>query len=167
MKDVVLIIGTFAIFVFGYFVMKKVDDFIEENSRLIAAGNRTNSCPVRIAAENPMFFNSAAPALEHCSNANPYIEFFFSSGSIKRLLQRLSNGAIDIALLSEENTKDLCKDFVFVRIPYQTEQRAVTMLGLQVDNIDEARWICVAWNKTIPSKVRDRVIFALENEYCR
>ncbi len=164
MKDVVLIIVTLAAFAFGYFVMKKVDDFLIENHRLITAGNRINCCTIRIAAESPMLLDSIAPALEHCSNMYPYMEFYLSNCNVKRLMQRLSNGTIDIALITEENAKELGKDFNCVRIPHQAEQRVVTMLGLTVDNMDEEHWIYVVWNKTILSKDRDRVIFSIENE---
>lgn len=167
MKVVVLIIVTLAAFGFGYFVMKKVDDFIIENRRLVTAGNRINCCAIRIAAESPILLDSTALALEHCSNMYPYMEFYLSSCNVKRLMQRLSNGTIDIALLTEENSKELGIAFECVRIPHQAEQRVVTMLGLTVDNMDEEQWIYVVWNKAILSKDRDRVILSIENEHCR
>ena len=40
MKDLFLIPIMLAVFVFGYFVMAKIDSFIEENRRLIHAENR-------------------------------------------------------------------------------------------------------------------------------
>ena len=39
-------------------------------------------------------------------------------------------------------------------------------IKVNVENTDQDCRIYVIWNKTIQSKNRDRVIFALENEYC-
>lgn len=166
MKDVVLLIVTLAAFAFGYFIMKKVDAFIIENCRLIDAENRTNSCTIRIAAENPALFDSAVSALEQCSDMNPYIEFSLGCGNAARLLQKLSNGRIDIALLYEENIKALEKGLVYTRIPHLAEKKVITMLGLTVEDMDDERWCYVVWNQSIPSKDRDRVLFYLENEHC-
>lgn len=167
MKDIILLIVTLAAFAFGYFVVKKVDDFIAENRRLIASCNRLNSCTIRIAADTPMHLDSAASALEYCSTINPFMEFSFSSGNVNRLLQRLSNGTIDIAILSEDNANNLGKEFVYTRIPHLAEQKIVTMLGLPVKSISEEQCVYLVWNKTISSRNRDRVLFYLENEHCR
>ena len=43
---------------------------------------------------------------------------------------------------------------------------AVFVFGLSVENVDEEKWAFVVWNKSIQSKSRDRVLFAIEAEYC-
>ena len=35
-----------------------------------------------------------------------------------------------------------------------------------IESIDEEKWAFVVWNKSIQSKSRDRVLFAIEAEYC-
>jgi len=35
MKDMILLLSTLAMFLFGYFLMKKLDAFLEENHRFI------------------------------------------------------------------------------------------------------------------------------------
>lgn len=167
MKDVMLIIVTLAVFAFGYYIMKKVDEFIYENQRKIALESRNNRSQIQIAAEMPGFLDSISTALESCSAANPYMDFFLSSGKVKRLLQKLLDGTLDIVLLSEETAENLSEEYSSIRIPHQTAHSVVTMLGLVVENIDEERWIYVVWNKNRKSRDRDRAIFALENEHCR
>lgn len=167
MKDIILLIVTLAAFAFGYFVVKKIDDFIAENRRLIASCNRIDSCTIRIATDNPMHLDSAVSALEYCSTVNPFMDFSFSRGNASRLLQRLSNGTIDIAILSEDNANNLGKEFVCTRIPYFAEQKSITVLGLPVKSISEEQYVYLVWNKTISSRNRDRVLFYLENEHCR
>lgn len=164
MKGLILVITILAMFVFGYFVMKKVDELIEENQRLIVLESRDNNCQIRIAAETPMLLDSAATALEVCSDANPYIEFFFSSGKVNRLLQKLLDETVDLALLTEDHVKDLCDDLAFVKILCESGQATETAFGFSIKNPDKENWFYVVWNKNVKSKNRDRVIFALENE---
>ena len=92
MKDLFLIPIMLAVFVFGYFVMAKIDSFIEENRRLIHAENRQNRAHIRIAAESPMLLDSIAVQLTSYSRANPFVEFFLSSGKAELILQKLMDG---------------------------------------------------------------------------
>ena len=163
MKDLILMLSTFAVFVFGFFIIKNVDAFIEENQRLIALESRNNSCHIQISAETPMMINSIASVLESCSAMNPYIEFCLSSGNANLLLKKLIEGSTDIVLLSEGGADDVNEQFKCVKIPYREVQLIDQRLGLSVENLDTNDWIYIVWNKTIISKNRDRVIFALEN----
>lgn len=167
MKDLVLILSMLAIFVFGYFLMKKVDEFITENQRRIATESRAEHCKVRIAAENAMLLNCVTAALEVCSEANPCMEFFFSSGKPDRLLQKLSDETMDLVLLSENSVESLQDNCAFVKIPCEGLHVTESALGLPIENLDEENYLYVVWNKQVKSKNRDRVIFTLENEYCR
>lgn len=167
MKNYLLIPMMLAVFAFGYYVMARVDRFIEENQRTIAAENRNGRCAVRIAAENPMLLNSIASALESCSEADPYLEFFLSSGKGSHLLAKLADEQIDILLLTEEHTRQLEQQFASIFIPYEKTPSIPSTIGLPIENLYEDVRIGVAWKKSQCSKNRDRVIFALENEYCR
>lgn len=137
MKDLFLILILLATFAFGYYVVVRFGDFIEENQRLIAEGNRNSQCKICIAAENPMLLNSIASALESCSESAPHIEFFLSSGQINRLLDKLINERIDILLLPDDCTEPLGQQYASVRIPYEKTKMLVTTLGLTVENLDE------------------------------
>lgn len=167
MKDLFLILIVLMTFAFGYYGMIKFGDFIEENQRLIAKGNRSGQCHVRISAENPMLLSSIAPALESCSESAPYIEFFLSSGRIPRLLDKLKNERIDILLLMASSAESLDQQYASVLIPYEKTKMLTTTPGLPVENPDEDKWIRVVWKKSLKSKNRDRVIAALEIEHCR
>ena len=168
MKDMILILSTLAMFVFGCIVMQRVDVFIEDNRRLLAAENRKVRCQIRIAAETPEILDSVMSTLAFCADTNPYMMFFLESGKAKPLLQKLGKGMVDIALLSEQSANNLNDPYDFVRIPYQTRQNiAVAPASPVQNNPDDRNRICVVWNKAIQSKDRDRVIFALENEHCR
>lgn len=167
MKDLFLILILLATFAFGYYVVIRFGDFIEENQRLIAEGNRNNHCKIRIAAETPMLLHSVASALESCSESAPHIEFFLSSGRANCLLDKLINERIDILLLADDNTDSLGQQYASVLIPYKKKKLLVNSLGLSVENHDEEKWIRVVWKKSLKSKNRDRVVAALEIEHYR
>lgn len=166
MKELLLIPIMRAVFVFGYFVMAKVDRFIEENSRLIYAENRQNKAHIRIAAESPMLLDSIAVQLTAYSHANPFVEFFLSSGKAERILQKLLDGTLDIAILAEDNNLSMNENYGKIQIPRRTKEGASTAYGLIVESIDEEKYAFVVWNKSIQSKDRDRVLFSIEAEYC-
>ena len=88
MKDLFLIPIMLAVFVFGYFVMAKIDSFIEENRRLIHAENRQNRAHIRIAAESPMLLDSISVQLTSYSRANPFVEFFSEFGKSRAHLAK-------------------------------------------------------------------------------
>lgn len=167
MKDLFLIPILLATFAFCYYVVAKFGDFIDENQRLIAEGNRNRQCQIRIAAENPILLDSIALALENCCEADPYLEFFLSSGKGSHLLAKLADEQIDILLLTEEHTRQLEQQFASIFIPYEKTPSVPSTIGLPIENLYEDVRIGVAWKKSQCSKNRDRVIFALENEYCR
>lgn len=163
MKHMILICATLAFFVFGYCIMKKVDAFMAENQRAIEEENRRSRCLIRIAAETPMLVASVAPAMEYCSWVHPYIGFCVSGGRVKRMLQRLQDGTIDILLLTEASANDLHTEFASVKIPYRSGQVMCDETGL---NTEGEPSLCVLWNQTITSPNRDRVVFVLCNDFC-
>lgn len=167
MKDLFLIPILLATFAFGYYVVAKFGDFIDENQRRIAEGNRNGQCQIRIAAENPVLLDSIAPALESCSESAPYIAFFLSCGQTKHLLDKLLNEQIDILLMPEDSSEPLAPQYASALIPYEKAAVYTTSLGLPVENTDEEKQIRVVWKKTLKSKNRDRVIAALEMEHYR
>ena len=166
MKELFLILIMLAMFGFGYYLMAKIDNFIEENRRLIHAENRRNKAHVRIAAESPMLLDSIAAPLTAYSRANPFVEFFLSLGKAERIMQKLLDGTLDIAILAENNNFSLSENYEMFRIPCRAERSLSTALGLSVESIDEEKWAFVVWNKSTQSKARDRVLFAIEAEYC-
>ena len=167
MKDLYLIPILLATFAFGYYVVAKFGDFIDENQRRIAEGTRNGRCHIHIASENPVLLDSIAPALESCSESAPYIAFFLSCGQTKHLLDKLLNEQIDILLMRGESSEPLEPPYASALIPYEKAAVYTTSLGLPVENMDEEKQIRVVWKKTLKSKNRDRVIAALEMEHYR
>ncbi|MGM9627032.1 MAG: hypothetical protein ACI3V4_02940 [Faecousia sp.] len=165
MQDMIIISTTAAVFLFGFFMIKRFDAFMAENQRAIEEENRKNKSLIRIAAENPMLVDSMAPAMESCSWNNPYVTFSVSVGRTKHMLHRLQEGTVDLLLLDENTAEALHSPFSCVKIPCHMGHMTAGESGLTVEAIEAYSAIVVLWNQAIPSPARDRVVFALSNDF--
>lgn len=167
MKDLLLIPVLLATFAFGYYVMARLDHFIEENQRLIDDENRSGQSKIRIAAESTALLDAVAAVLEDCSNADPHLQFFLSRGRTSRILEKLLEEQIDIVLLGDGHGEQLDRRCSSLRIPCGRTAASTEIFGLPVEELEEDAYIRVVWKSGLRSKDRDRVIFALENEQYR
>ena len=166
MKDFILICTTLAMFVFGYYITRKVDTLLEKNTEMIEKEQLNKKHLIKIAAETPMLLNSVAAALEYCVDANSNIEFAVSSGRSGKLLHNLSDGVTDLVLLTEDSAAETNPDFEYIRIPFCQGSEAAEAFGLKVQNLYEDKTVYVLWNKDISSPLRDWFVLALRNDYC-
>lgn len=158
MKDIALLIAVVATFVYGYYVMKRLDDIMFEYRRLRAKGNSMANGTIQIAAESRQMLSSVKSALDHCSDIHPGIHVSVRINSTKRLLRKLSGRSIDIALLSEETARRLGREFASIPIPAEKQMDACAESTVPVYAV---------YRKNVSSQLRDRVIFCLETEHCR
>lgn len=151
MKDLVLIPVMIAMFAIGFFIVKKLDGFIDENQRRIADAKRKGRSKIRISAENSRILEAASPALGVFSAADPRIEFFLSSGSAERILEKLSADETDIVLLSGN-----CGE---------KPGGGYSSIGMELpvpgENSGGEMQVIAIWKTCAKSAIRDRVIFAL------
>ena len=101
MKELLLVCTVAAIIVFGYFVMKKLDAFLENNRRLIDAEIAENS--LYLALDNPMILDSLMPLFEKFSKGNPNCQLHFLFGNTEDIYDKLNKNRIDFGFI-ENNT---------------------------------------------------------------
>ena len=97
MKELLLVCAVAAIIVFGYFVMKKLDAFLENNRRLIDAEIAENS--LLIAFDNPMILDSLMPLFEKFSKGNPNCQLHFLFGNTEDIYDKLNKNRIDFGFI--------------------------------------------------------------------
>ena len=97
MKELLLVCAVAAIIVFGYFIMKKLDDFLANDRRLIDAEIAKNS--LNIAFNNPMILDSLMPLFEKFSKANPNCQLHFLFGNTEDIYDKLNNNRIDFGVI--------------------------------------------------------------------
>lgn len=97
MKELLLSCAVAAIVVFGYFIMKKLDAFLENNRRLIDAEIAENS--LYLAFDNPMILDSLTPLFEKFSMANPNCQLHFLFGDTEDIYDKLNKNRIDFGFI--------------------------------------------------------------------
>ena len=105
MKDFVLLIVVLAAFIYGYFIMEKLDKFLEENqSQKLVSGSK-----LRIGFETPVIIDSIADLLEQFSSEYPNYELNLFYGSVSEIINGLGNNKLDFGFIIE-SSNDILKD---------------------------------------------------------
>ena len=97
MKEIFLACAVAAILVLGFFIMKKVDDFLENNRRLTDEERTSNQ--LLLAFDNPMIMDSLPPILEEFSKKNPDCQLRFLFGKPERIRDKLDQNRIDFGFI--------------------------------------------------------------------
>ncbi len=99
MRDFLLLLVVGAAFVFGYFVMKNLDSFLERNQ--INAGLRytADKNSLRIGVSNPLAADCLSGVLEKYSRLKPEVLVSLFSGTEDELIVELSDSKLDVIFL--------------------------------------------------------------------
>ena len=101
MQDVLLIVAVAVIFAFGWFLMGKVDCFLEANHHARELGLLSSGNTLRLGFCNPMAADSITDGLEQYSKLHPDISVRIFCGSEGDLLNGFSAGRFDVIFLPE------------------------------------------------------------------
>ena len=80
MQDVILLVSTSAIFIFGYFLMKKLDVFLENNWNRQETALTYGENSLRIGFSNPLMAGSLSDVLETYGKQHPDVSIHIFSG---------------------------------------------------------------------------------------
>lgn len=120
MKDFVLLIVVLAAFVYGYFLMGKLDKFLEENE----SQKHISGSKLRIGFETPALIDSIADLLEQFSSEYPNYELNLFYGSVSEIINGLENNKLDFGFIIE-NSNDILKD-EYCSLSFQIKQSVIT-----------------------------------------
>ena len=105
MKSAITLCALAAFFVLGYFLMKRLDTFLESNKQ---AGENPQKA-LRIAFENPALAGGAEDIIREFSKAEPDCEIIIYSVRSEDIPKKLEFGKLDIAF-ADEASLDGCGD---------------------------------------------------------
>lgn len=149
MKELFVVCAVFFIIVSGYFIMKRLDSFLENNRRSIDTEIVENS--LFIAFDNPMILDCVMPLFEKFSKANPNCQLHFLSGNTEDIHDKLNKNCIDFGFI--ENTA-LNNDGTYNYLIISAKQNSVLCekTGCKIEplNLSEVQ-IAVIWKKTSDS----------------
>lgn len=145
MKELLLMCAVAAFIVFGYFVMKKLDAFLENNRRLTDAEIAGNS--LLIAFDNPMIIDSLMPLFEKFSKANPNCQLQFLFGNAEDIYDKLNKNRIDFGFI-ENNAYE--NDDIYNCLIISTQQNSIFCVktGCTIESLNPSEiQTTVIWNK--------------------
>lgn len=120
MKDFVLLIVVLAAFIYGYFLMEKLDKFLKENQ----SQKFISDSKLRIGFETPAIIDSIADLLEQFSSEYPNYELNLFYGSVSEIINGLGNNKLDFGFIIE-NSNDILKD-EYCSLSLQIKQSVIT-----------------------------------------
>ena len=89
MQDVILLVSTSAIFIFGYFLMNKLDVFLENNWNRQETALTYGENSLRIGFSNPLMAGGLADAFETYGKQHPDVSIHIFSGEESELCREL------------------------------------------------------------------------------
>lgn len=101
MLDLLLIVAMAAVFTFGWFLMRKLDDTLNMLRREEAALGASREHALRIGLSDPLVAGSLTGALAQHSKAHPKASVSLFSGTEAELLRNLNAHELDMVFLPE------------------------------------------------------------------
>lgn len=111
MQDVLLLVSIVAVFVFGGFLMKRLDEFFEKNKKAQEELFEIDENALRIGFANPFAADSFSDILEQYSEQYPDISIFLFYDAAEVLLKKMMLYKLDIVILPEQVEIPLDKDY--------------------------------------------------------
>lgn len=100
MKSLLLLCVVSAFFIFGYFVMKRLDCFLYRNRMRLSTGSGAGT--LRIAFETPALADSTADVLEEFSISYPDCELNLFFGTVSEIKKALKNNKLDLGFIETD-----------------------------------------------------------------
>lgn len=120
MKEIFLACAVAAIIVLGFFIMKKVDGFLENNHRRTDEERTSNQ--LLLAFDNPMIMDSLTPILEEFSKKNPDCQLRFLFGKPEKIIDKLAKNRIDFGFIDNTACKN---EEIYNRLILSSEQNSI------------------------------------------
>ncbi len=163
MRDLILAAGFLLMGLLGYLLMSKVDQFLENNRKNMI--KKTGDKQILIAAESPFLAGSIMPAVELCEKEGPSTAFFLYSGQPESLLKSLTEGQVDLLILSEGTIFKKEEGYEYMLLPFRNTVVTVDGFDQVVNGMEEANLVYVVWNSRIVSPNRDWLISVMRNGF--
>lgn len=102
MQDLLLLVSLLGMFVFGWVLMKKLDDFLDENRKARKEQAEKGRNALRIGFANPLAADSISDILEQYTRQYPEHSVCLFYGNVEDLLKKMVLNKLDIIFLPEQ-----------------------------------------------------------------
>ena len=100
MKEIILIGAVMAMFAFGFYIMDKVDHFLNDNYSRMEVMEHTSA--LRIAMEDSSIAASLSDLLEEFSKRNPDCDIYFMTENIREIRDGLTVNDFDLGCVAAD-----------------------------------------------------------------
>ncbi|MGN1442335.1 MAG: hypothetical protein ACI4XE_00695 [Acutalibacteraceae bacterium] len=145
MKYAVLALVVAAVFLLGFFIMKKTDAALENNQRKMKEISGQSS--LRIAFENPMTAEEIIPVVESVCKKYPECEVYFFCSAAENIKKSLSQGNLDFGFLTDGSSEvdETMKTFRFFVVK---SKLLCPCVGSPIEPLEPGSMACTAiWKK--------------------
>lgn len=111
MQDFLLLTSVVAVFIFSWFLLKRLDEFINKNEQAQAEQLEIDDNALRIGFVNPLVADSISDNLEQYSRQYPDVSIFLFYGAVEALLKKVTLYKLDIVILPEQVDIPFNKDY--------------------------------------------------------
>lgn len=95
MKELIVLFAVAAVFVFGFFIMKRLDEFLD--NRCVEKDYTENG--LVLAFDNPLIISSLMPLFEKFQKANPECRFHFLYGNAEDIFENMDHTRVDFGFI--------------------------------------------------------------------
>lgn len=99
MQDFLLLLAIAAMFAFGWFVMRKLDEFLAKNRAAVDSPSAADKSSLKIGLSNPLAADCLCDAITEFSKMKPEISVCLFSGTEDELVRKLSAHSLDVIFL--------------------------------------------------------------------
>lgn len=102
MQDIVLLLAAAAVFAFGWFLMGKLESFLQRDACRRETGEVPPGKYLRIGFVDPLAADSLSGVLETYGESRPGVAVFLSGGTAEELLKGIAAGRLDAVFLPKD-----------------------------------------------------------------
>lgn len=156
MRELLLIAAVVAMFGFGYYLMNRLDCFLERQRWSQGLQPQPYDNSLRIGVSDPMVVDSITEILEEQSRQSSAVAVSLFHGSDKELLEELSGGKLDVIFLANQAKIPPDVSFHVRKVQLEHEPVMTRYSGLPIEPIaKEGAVQKMVWSKAVqPPSVR-------------
>lgn len=137
MGDFLLVVLLGAVFAFGWFLVGKVDAFLDEDRQARTGLSGTGGEALRIGFADPLAAYSLSAALEQYSDIYPEVSIRLFQGDGEALLRKMALHKLNIVILPEKVAIPADKDYNRKKVRLALSTVGMKYGGLDIEPIAE------------------------------
>ena len=123
----------------GFFLMKRIDCFLERNRKEQVKLLESSEHYLRIGVSNPYVIDSCSEAVEKCGKKFPDFEVLFYSGTEEELVKAFFAHKLDLLFLAEKSVAKMEDDCCSKEIELSCVSTIMSDAGLTVEFVGEKK----------------------------